>query len=302
MILGQLLIYTIMLLAALRLIAYKRKQRLLLVAVALAISYLLFSIEGSSIYILMAGIPIFCLALYSYGEKWHGLSIALALLYLLLMYGNSTVLLSQSALIGLLSGASLPRRKKRSYNKATESRRNATQGLAGLVFIASLYMLGEGTTAMAVILMLLLGLYVGGIVLKDRHNRLSRSLYRLERSATDFGEGAIWLGIGALLAVSFLNLHSAAIVFSAIFIADSASTIVGVNHGRHKLPYNKQKSLEGSASYFIVFLIAYYIISGSFPAAAILFAGIGALAESAPWHIDDNFDVSLILTILLSLP
>ena len=98
--------------------------------------------------------------------------------------------------------------------------------------------------------------------------------------------------MGTLVAASFLTGNYVIAVFSAIFIADSFSTLVGINLKTPRLPYNKKKSIGGTFAYFIsVLLISYFFIGPISFAVALL----AAFAESQPLHLDDNFDVAVVM-------
>jgi dolichol kinase len=67
------------------------------------------------------------------------------------------------------------------------------------------------------------------------------------------GYGAFWYVVGALLLVLFLrNANEIAAAIIALAAGDAAATIFGIL-GRHPLPYNRMKTVEGSVA-FLSFL------------------------------------------------
>ena len=112
------------------------------------------------------------------------------------------------------------------------------------------------------------------------------------------GSGARWLAIGSLATASFLTGSTVLSVFSAIFIADSFSTLFGISIKTPKLPYNHNKSVGGTGVYFLTVLAISYFFIGPL---SILLAIASSLFESQPYHIDDNFDVAILMIAIFML-
>ena len=145
--------------------------------------------------------------------------------------------------------------------------------------------------------------FIAGIILLnnsllERNGAVSRFLYGLERDNFRLGHGAIWLGIGTCFALSYLKDPLALATIGLIFIADSVSPIIGMRYGSVKLPYNKKKSILGTLSYALAAFIVSYFFIGSY---AIIIALVGAIIESLPISLDDNFDVPFGIFIISKL-
>ncbi|MFQ5887950.1 MAG: diacylglycerol/polyprenol kinase family protein [Candidatus Hydrothermarchaeales archaeon] len=114
-------------------------------------------------------------------------------------------------------------------------------------------------------------------------------------------KGAILFLVGSLTALvlfgSNLKIVSASIIILAL--GDSASTLSGKNFGRHKIPYNKVKSLEGSVAGFVFALIGAQVFV-KMPI-AILGAFTAILIESLPITIDDNITIPVFSGMMMSL-
>lgn len=104
-----------------------------------------------------------------------------------------------------------------------------------------------------------------------------------------------------LAAISIVGLFTEYIALSAIIafaLGDSLSAILGERFGRHKLIYNKTKSLEGSLTFFGVTFIGvycvWYLVGIIAWIPALIAASVGAFIESliptSHW-LDDNFVV-----------
>lgn len=112
-----------------------------------------------------------------------------------------------------------------------------------------------------------------------------------------------------LAGISIIGLFGQSIALSAIIafaLGDSLSAIFGEQFGRHKLPYNKTKSFEGSLAFFIATFIGvfcvYFTIGIAAWIPALLSAGIGAVIESiipTGFWLDDNFVVPVGVGLVL---
>ena len=103
---------------------------------------------------------------------------------------------------------------------------------------------------------------------------------------------------GSLLGAPFFVVGSGILVLA---LGDSMSTLAGKKLGRRRLPYNREKSVEGSligAGYAFLGVLLYLTIFcsvGVSQAAALAFAAAaaGMLVESLPLRVDDNFLIPL---------
>jgi dolichol kinase len=98
------------------------------------------------------------------------------------------------------------------------------------------------------------------------------------------GYGAFWYVMGALLLALFLgNANEIAAAIVALAAGDSAATIFGVL-GRHPLPYNQRKTVEGSVAFFVFTLPACMFVGWI----GVELAAIAAVVESLDTPVDDN--------------
>ncbi len=111
------------------------------------------------------------------------------------------------------------------------------------------------------------------------------------------GYGSGWYIVGLL--ISCLLIHDISQLSSAIIIlafGDAASTIFG-SGGKNPLPYNKNKSVEGTTA-FIIFSLPSFFFIGWY---AIPLALLAALIESLPLKIDDNLTIPLACSLFFYL-
>lgn len=275
---------------AYRLIKITEFRETAIFAAILVLSILLFRFEATSVGLLVSGVIIFNAIITSYGKKRCYLFILIALAYASLAYPIGAAFMLQSLFLGMLSGSNIRMEENKSIHRGNELPRNAVQLIAGAFLIGVFYLLNPNVADAILFWFVIIGSLLGNYALSKKSGALAKTLYHFERHDTLLGSGARWLAIGALLAASFLTRNMVIVVFSAIFLADSFSTIVGISLRTPRIPYNKRKSAGGTLAYFLtVFLISYLFIGPI----ALLFAIVAALLESQPFHIDDNFDVAL---------
>ncbi len=288
-----------LLLAAYKAFAVKNTKELLMFMGFLIISWVLFNYEGYSTLTttLLSGFIIFNAVTSFYGRKSGNILLLLAVYYVAVTWNLGGSLIIQSAVIGALSSPRLySKSSNRNVQMRVENLRNIFQITAG-VFFMLLFIFVQQYASLTLLLIFMAGMAVSNYTMSSKGG-LFKILSKMEREGFDFGHGAFWLGIGALFAAGFLSTNMILVVFSAIFIADSMSTIAGVHYGRAKLPYNKKKSAAGTFAYLLTVLVISFPLLSYY---ALPVAIVAALMESLPLHIDDNFGVSFVLTALLIL-
>ncbi|MBI4095532.1 MAG: hypothetical protein HY438_01575 [DPANN group archaeon] len=94
----------------------------------------------------------------------------------------------------------------------------------------------------------------------------------------------------------------------ALTMGDSAAALAGKYFGKHKIFWNREKSLEGMAGFAVVTFAVTLVFLAVFPQLAIFsawklatFVGVvGAVIESLP-ILDDNFSIPLLIAIALNI-
>jgi dolichol kinase len=110
--------------------------------------------------------------------------------------------------------------------------------------------------------------------------------------------GAFWYGMGVLLILSVVrDLDYARAAIAILAVGDGVATLVG-RSGNMRIFYNKNKTFEGTAAFFIASSIAAYIFIG---AAGIVLSLLCSIAESVDWGADDNFIIPLVCVLFYSL-
>ncbi|HUX98085.1 MAG TPA: hypothetical protein VMV49_00905 [Candidatus Deferrimicrobium sp.] len=117
----------------------------------------------------------------------------------------------------------------------------------------------------------------------------------------------LWLVAGIAIIGLFGQMIAIAAIITFAF-GDSFSTIIGERIGKHKLFYNKTKSVEGTIAFFIftfLLILGFYFLGGYFYwLPALISALTGSLIESfipSNYWLDDNFAVPVGVGLVLYL-
>lgn len=112
--------------------------------------------------------------------------------------------------------------------------------------------------------------------------------------------GALMFLVGSTLTMLLFSFNIAIVAASIAVLAlgDSISTLAGKKLGKHRIPYNKEKSIEGSLFGFL----------GAFTGALVIvplplaFAGAfaGMLVESLPNKVDDNLTIPIAAAVAMT--
>ena len=116
-----------------------------------------------------------------------------------------------------------------------------------------------------------------------------------ERNLSKPGIQSLYLLFGVLLSY-FLFEKEAVYGIVTLAVGDAFSGIVGYYLGKRKLPYNPQKTLEGTLAFFISSFVALSFITRVYEALVVSF--ISAIVESLPLKLDDNFTLPLISSFI----
>ena len=114
-------------------------------------------------------------------------------------------------------------------------------------------------------------------------------LRRYERRTV--ATGPVTLALGILLSLIIFERRVASAAIFTVALSDSLAAIVGERWGRHRIPYNRAKTLEGSAVFFVMAVVCGFFY---FPLwIALLAAGAATAVESLRLEAWDNFFVPL---------
>lgn len=188
---------------------------------------------------------------------------------------------------------------------APELKRKTVHVLTGLVSLTFPWLF---SSALPVILMISLSLLAMAALRLPwlRKHSISTVLHDVQRRS--YGEFYLLISVGLLFTLSVGQPVLYVLPLSVVALADTASALIGMRYGKlHFTVADGLKSLEGSAAFFVVTLLASLIIlmlmtdapDINIIALSVLVAGYTTAVESDSWKGLDNIFVPVGAHILL---
>jgi len=153
-----------------------------------------------------------------------------------------------------------------------------------------------GIQMVAVAIIVVLGLYGTSEYLRTEGRKMPL-IYSITRKAASPSElyqlvlAPVYFALGILLTLLLFPAPASYAAIAAFALGDSAASIFGSAFSKTSLPFNKDKSLEGSAAgFFFAFVGALLFVS---PLAAMVGAAIATIVEFLPLPINDNLIIPL---------
>lgn len=206
-----------------------------------------------------------------------------------------------SDILPLLTGEQPQLHKSRSFSRR-ELIRNALHIGGFLIPIVSLYLLSRYVIAFLIFLVTLLYIISEFARMRGFNLPITSTITLNAANKSEMHEfitAPIFYAIGIM---TTLILFSEPVGYASIAIltlGDGFAELVGKKIGKHIYPYNRGKSVEGSAFGFVVaFIGASLFIS---PLKALLGAAVGMFVESLPAPINDNLTIPLISGLVMDL-
>jgi dolichol kinase len=189
-------------------------------------------------------------------------------------------------------------RQKKAVNRKDERARKAAHIISNLSACILIWILGTQTTFYFVLLgtcigILLMHLTIIGIKIPG----IEEWLRNVGREGEIPNEGALYNALGILFALSLLRNDSAAAISVILILAlgDGFATYIGTRYGRHKLPWNKNKTFEGTIGFAAGAICALFAM----PVPATIFVVVLAtIIESLPLKVNDNITLPVVSALL----
>ncbi len=188
-------------------------------------------------------------------------------------------------------------RQKNAINRIDERARKAAHIISNLSACLLIWILGIQTTSYFVLLgtctgiilihLKLIGMKIPGI---------EEWLRNVGREGEIPGEGALYNALGILFALSMLRNDSAAAISVILILAlgDGFATYIGTRYGRHKLPWNRNKTFEGTIGFAAGAIFALFAM----PVPATIFVVVLAtIIESLPLKVNDNITLPVVSSL-----
>jgi dolichol kinase len=106
--------------------------------------------------------------------------------------------------------------------------------------------------------------------------------------------------VGIMIAVNIFPEPVNYAAISVLTLGDGVSSLVGIKFGRHAIPYNRNKTFEGSISCFLSSFFSALIFVNPF--AAFLGSIVGTFVESLPTGCGENIVVPTASGLCMSIP
>lgn len=187
---------------------------------------------------------------------------------------------------------------KKAVCKKDERPRKILHAAVGLFFCAMIWILGMDMASMLLLAGTSLGILNIHLVLSGlKLPGTDLMMDKFERGGVLPGEGSLYYALGTLFTLGLLrdSPRTAIAVIMILAIGDSLATIIGVGYGRHRLPWNRRKTVEGSAAFLVGAMCSLVVLPSM---ATVLIAASSAIIESLPLKADDNITVPVAASLL----
>ena len=189
-------------------------------------------------------------------------------------------------------------RQKKSIDREDESIRKAAHIASNLSACLMILTLGIQTTSFFI----LIGTYIGILIMHltiigIKVPGVEEWLRSVGRKGENPGEGALYNALGILFAIGLLrdNFAAAISVILILALGDGFATYAGTNYGKHKLPWNSNKTFEGTMGFAAGAICALFAM----PVPATIFiAVLATIIESLPLKVNDNITLPIASSLL----
>ncbi len=187
---------------------------------------------------------------------------------------------------------------KRIIFRDDERSRQAVHASIGLLLCFMIRLIGIERTSYFVLAGTCVGLLIIDVILMGvRVPGIDKLLDRFERKGVMPGEGSMYYALGVLFAIGLLRNNSAEAISVILILAlgDSLATYIGRYYGKHKLPWNSDKTIEGSLGFAAGAMCSLLVLPVPITILVII---ISTTVESLPIRLDDNITLPIAVSLL----
>ena len=200
--------------------------------------------------------------------------------------------------LGYATAEAIVFRHKKAIDRDDERARKAAHILSNLSACLSIWILGLQTTSYLVLLAIFIGILVMHLtIVRIKVPGIEGWLNKVGRVGETPGAGPFYNALGILFALGMLRSDPvAAIAVILMFgLGDGFATYIGTTYGKHKLPWNKNKTIEGTLVFMAGQCVPYLLCRYRQP---FLGAVLAAIVESLPLKLNDNITLPVALSLL----
>ena len=179
-------------------------------------------------------------------------------------------------------------RERKEKSRKDEGKRKALHIASNLATCLLIWIFGIRTISVFVLSMtcmeiLLIHLSASGVKVPG----MKEWVENVGREGEIPGEGALYNALGVLFTLGLLRDYPSAAIAVIIILAmgDGLATFVGSGYGRHKLPWNRSKTAEGTIGFAVGALGAFLVMPTAGTLAIVL---LSSIIESLPLKVNDN--------------
>jgi dolichol kinase len=188
--------------------------------------------------------------------------------------------------------------KKKAIDREDERPRKLAHVMSNLLACLLIWLLGTQMVSYYVLAATTIGILVMHLTIVGvKVPGIEEWLKNVGRKGETPGEGALYNALGILFALGLLKNDPAAVICVILILGlgDGLSTYAGTTYGKHKLPWNRSKSLEGSIGFFAGAICTMFVMPEM---ATFIVVAIAAIVESLPIKLNDNITLPVMSSLL----
>ena len=174
--------------------------------------------------------------------------------------------------------------------------------ISGVLTIALAELLGRTFLSSMILIMTTLFLISEYLRLQGRAFPVVIEITRLaarEDEAADWILRPVFYAVGIIIAMNLFPRPVNYAAMSILTVGDGFAALIGTRFGRHHFPYNHNKNLEGSISFFLTSFLSTLIFVS--PPAALVGSIVGTFTESLPIEWSENIVVPVAAGLCMSI-
>jgi phosphoserine phosphatase len=166
----------------------------------------------------------------------------------------------------------------------------------------SIYLLGNNLTSFLILLIALIYIISEFARVRGKNLPILSSITLNAVNKTEFYEFAtapINFALGVAISLLLFPAPIRYVAITILTLGDGFAHIFGMKFGKHRIPFNKGKNLEGSISGFLFAFLGSLLFVD--PIRALIAAIFGMIIEALPLPLNDNFNMPIATGLLLLL-
>ncbi|MDD4652031.1 MAG: hypothetical protein PHQ34_07350 [Methanothrix sp.] len=189
-------------------------------------------------------------------------------------------------------------RQRKAADRKDETARKTLHIASNLFACLMIWMLGIERTSYIVLTAACVGILLMHLALAGtKVPGMEEWIRKVGREGEIPGEGALYNALGILFTISLLRDHPLAAISVILILAlgDGLATFAGTRYGKHRLPWNSSKSLEGTAGFALGASFSWLAMPVP---ETVLIVVLAAIIESLPLRVNDNIVLPAAVSLL----